>query len=108
MATLTADVDDRGVVALGGDLTGSSEQTLTQAYDQASAAGTVVLDFTNLEYMNSTGIGLLVTTLVRAQRAGVELKAAGLSDHYREIFSLTRLDEAIPVHDTPQEALASA
>ncbi len=108
MAALTAEVGDDGVVALGGDLTGSAEQTLTQAYDQASSAGTVVLDFTNLEYMNSTGIGLLVTTLVRAQRANVALKAAGLSDHYREIFSLTRLDEAIPVHDSPEAALAAA
>jgi anti-sigma B factor antagonist len=108
MAALTAEVGHDGVVSLGGDLTGTSEQTLTGAYDEASAAGTVVLDFTNLEYMNSTGIGLLVTTLVRAQRANVTLMAAGLSDHYREIFSLTRLDEAIPVHDTPEEALASA
>ncbi len=58
--------------------------------------------------MNSTGIGLLVTTLVRAQRADVTLRACGLSDHYREIFSLTRLDEAIPVFEDAQEALAAS
>ena len=58
--------------------------------------------------MNSTGIGLLVTTLVRAQRAGVRLVACGLNEHYREIFSLTRLDEAIPVYADAAEALASA
>lgn len=108
MAELTTEVTEGGVVSLGGDLTGSAEKALSAAFDEASGAGTVVLDFTNLDYMNSTGIGLLVTTLVRAQRGGVTLKAAGLSDHYREIFSLTRLDEAIPVHDSPEEALASA
>lgn len=99
MAELTTQVDEGGVVVLGGDLTGASERILTAAYEQASGAGRVVLDFGNLDYMNSTGIGLLVTTLVRAQRDGVALTACGLSSHYREIFSLTRLDEAIPVFD---------
>ena len=49
--------------------------------------------------MNSGGIGLLVTLLVRAQRGGVRLLATGLSDHYRQILALTRLDEAIEIHD---------
>lgn len=108
MAELTTEVGDGGVIGLSGDLTGAAEVTLTRAFDEASGSGTVVLDFTNLEYMNSTGIGLLVTTLVRAQRSSVRLLACGLSDHYREIFSLTRLDEAIPVFGDAGEALASA
>ena len=56
--------------------------------------------------MNSGGIGLLVTLLVRAQRAGARLLAIGLSSHYREILSLTRLDEAIEI--LPDEAAAMA
>jgi anti-sigma B factor antagonist len=58
--------------------------------------------------MNSGGIGLLVTLLVRAQRAGRRLHAIGLSEHYREILTLTRLDEAIEVHDNETAALAAA
>jgi anti-sigma B factor antagonist len=68
----------------------------------------VVLDFSGLEYMNSGGIGLLVTLLVRAQRAGQKLLAIGLSDHYKEILALTRLDEAIGIHDDEGAALAAA
>ena len=49
--------------------------------------------------MNSGGIGLLVTLLVRTQRAGQKLLAVGLSEHYRQILALTRLDEAIAIHD---------
>ena len=64
-------------------------------------------DFAGLEYMNSGGIGLLVTLLVRAQRAGQRLMAVGLSDHYRQILSLTRLDEAIEIHDDEAAALAA-
>ncbi len=67
-----------------------------------------MLDFSQLDYMNSGGIGLLVTLLVRTQRAGQRLLAVGLSDHYRQILALTRLDEAIGIHDDEPSALAAA
>lgn len=98
---------DGPVVHLSGDLTADSEESLSSAFEQARANEVVVLDFSELDYMNSTGIGLLVTTLIRAQRGGVRLVACGLDEHYREIFSLTRLDEAIPVYGTVAEALTT-
>ncbi len=58
--------------------------------------------------MNSGGIGLLVTLLVRANRAHQRLTAFGLSDHYRQIFELTRIDEAISLHADEDAALAAA
>ena len=73
-----------------------------------TAPRSIVLDFSGLEYMNSGGIGLLVTLLVRAQRGGGRLLATGLSDHYRQIFALTRLDEAIEIHDDEAAAVAAA
>jgi anti-sigma B factor antagonist len=68
----------------------------------------VILNFTGLEYMNSSGIGLLVTLLVRANRNRQRLMAYGLTDHYRQIFELTRLDEAIGIHSDEAGALAAA
>ena len=59
----------------------------------------MILNFTGLEYMNCGGIGLLVTLLVRANRAKQRLLAYGLTEHYRQIFELTRLDEAIGIYD---------
>jgi anti-sigma B factor antagonist len=67
-----------------------------------------VLNFSALDYMNSGGIGLLVMLLVRAQRQHQRVLAFGLSDHYRQIFELTRLDEAVGIHDTQDDALAAA
>jgi anti-sigma B factor antagonist len=58
--------------------------------------------------MNSTGIGLLVTLLIRAQRQEQRLLACGLSSHYKQIFDLTRLDEAIAIYDSETDALAAA
>ena len=98
-----------GVIAIRGEVTGFAEEALMSAYNAASANGgrVIILDFSGLEYMNSTGIGLLVTLLIRAQRHQRRLLACGLSDHYRQIFDLTRLNEAIDIYDSPAEALAA-
>ena len=58
--------------------------------------------------MNSGGIGLLVTLLLLAKRARQPVTAFGLSDHYRQILELTRIDEVISVHDDEGRALAAA
>ena len=94
-----------GVVDIKGDVTAGSETVLMAAYDEVGDAAAVVLNFSGLSYMNSGGIGLLVTLLVRAQRHSQQLLAFGLSDHYRQIFELTRLDEAIGIHDDEHSAL---
>jgi anti-anti-sigma regulatory factor len=49
-----------------------------------------------------------VTLLVRANRQRQKLAAYGLTDHYRQIFELTRLDEAITIFDDESSALSSA
>ena len=97
------------VIDIRGDVTPDAEPALMDAYAQATqdAPAAVVLNFSGLEYMNSGGIGLLVTLLVRAQRSHQQLLACGLSDHYRQILALTRLDEAIAVHDDEMSALGA-
>ena len=97
------------VIELTGDVTAAAETELMEAYRAACQAEPhgIVLDFTGLDYMNSSGIGLLVTLLVRAKRAHQQLSAYGLSDHYRQIFDLTRLDEVISVHDDEEQAVAA-
>jgi anti-sigma B factor antagonist len=97
------------VIELTGDVTAASEQGLMAAYARAveDDPRAVVLDFGALEYLNSGGIGLLVALLVRARRQHRRLLAVGLGGHYREIFALTRLDEAIGIHDDLAAALAA-
>jgi len=100
--------DSVGIVDIKGDITANSEEVLMDAYATAGdRTRAVILNFTGLEYMNSGGIGLLVTLLVRANRARQKLLAFGLTEHYKEIFELTRLDEAIGIHDTEADALAA-
>jgi anti-sigma B factor antagonist len=110
-ATATFEVRRHGpasVVDIRGDVTAGSETVLMSAYEEAGDARAIVLNFSGLSYMNSGGIGLLVTLLVRANRRSQRLLAFGLSEHYRQIFELTRLDEAVGIHDSESEALAAA
>jgi len=96
------------VIDIQGDVTGSAENTLMDAFSQASngSTQTILLNFSGLDYMNSSGIGLLVTLLIRTQRQKQSLLACGLSPHYQEIFTLTRLNEAIGIYTDEAEALA--
>ena len=99
-----------GVLSIKGEINAFAESALMDAYSQATNAGAkvIVLDFTGLEYMNSSGIGLLVTLLIRTQRQKQRLLAFGLSEHYRQIFELTQLDKAIGIHPTEAAALTAA
>ena len=105
-----AALDGVRVIDIKGDITAQSEDVLMDAYGRASDSGAriITLNFTGLDYMNSGEIGLLVTLLVRAQRKHQQVLAYGLSDHYRQIFELTRLDEAVGIHESEAEALAAA
>ena len=113
-AQVTMDVrrvdDDASVIDVQGELTAFAEEVLMDAYNQASdgKVRAIILNFEGLEYMNSSGIGLLVTLLIRVNREKQRLLTYGLSEHYRSIFQITRLDDAIGIHDSEEEAIEAA
>ena len=59
----------------------------------------VELDFAGVDYINSTGIALIVRLLAEARRDHREVRARGLSEHYREIFRITRLSDYVTLED---------
>jgi anti-sigma B factor antagonist len=94
------------VIDIQGEVTAAAENMLMEAYTQTGAVRTIILNFSGLDYMNSSGIGLLVTLLIRANRQGQQLIAVSMSEHYRHIFDLTGLNQAITIHETEADALA--
>ena len=98
------------IIDIRGQVTAAAENALMDAYTKASNgnAHSIILNFGGLEYMNSSGIGLLVTLLIRVNRQKQKLLTFGLSEHYRQIFELTRLDDAIAIFDNEAQAVASA
>ncbi len=95
------------ILDIQGEINAAAEPVLMDAYNQACAQGanTILLNFSGLKYMNSSGIGLLVTLLIRVRRQNQRLAAYCLNDHYKQIFELTRLNEAISIFIDEAEAL---
>lgn len=97
------------IIDIQGEVTAFAEDALMDAYKKASTPTTryILLNFVGLEYMNSSGIGLLVTLLIRVNRQKQRLMAYGLNEHYQHIFMLTRLNEVIGIYSVEAEALAA-
>jgi len=101
------DRDGTSVVDLHGEIDRSADERLAQAYGAATRGGArdVVLNFADVDYINSTGIALIVGLLAQARAQGVQMSACGLSDHYREIFEITRLADFMTIADSEDHAL---
>ena len=83
------------VVEFQGDINAFAEEAMNEAYDEAEklSSGPITFSFAKVEYINSTGIALIVSLLARARKAKRTIRATGLSEHYREIFTITRLSD---------------
>ena len=95
------------VVDLSGDINGDAEHALDAAYDEAVAGDptTVLLNFSGVGYINSTGIALIVGVLARSRKERRALVACGLSEHYQEIFQITRLSDFMRMFPDEESAI---
>ena len=101
--TLEARVEsgtERATIHLAGDIDGGARDAFDAAYAEAASGSpaTMLLDFGAVDYINSTGIALIVGLLGRARADGTAVEACGLSDHYREIFEITRLSDFMSIY----------
>jgi anti-anti-sigma factor len=94
------------VVDMHGEINALAENNLNAAYAQAieSDPVRVLLNFSDVDYINSTGIALIVGLLARGRKEHRAITACGLSEHYREIFEITRLVDFMSIF--PDEASA--
>lgn len=100
----------RVVIDLRGEINAFADQQINDAFSQAESteSDVIVLNFTDVSYINSTGIALIVGLLARARKAHRRLAVYGLSEHYREIFEITRLVDFMSIHPDESSALAEA
>ena len=83
-------------------------QRLDAAYEQAATAdaATSFSNFGGVDYINSTGIALIVGLLAQARKDRQSLvRACGLADHYREIFEITRLSDFMQIFPDEESAV---
>ncbi|MGD8518041.1 MAG: STAS domain-containing protein [Anaerolineae bacterium] len=95
------------ILDVHGDIDGQAEDILESAYTRAERQdpAAIVLNVTQVNYINSKGIALIVVLLRRATESGRRLLVCGLNDHYQEIFQITRLSDYIIVCTDEETAL---
>jgi anti-sigma B factor antagonist len=97
-------------IDLHGEINAFAEPELSAAYSEAESYNPekILLSFSGVDYINSTGIALIVGLLARARKAHRELLVCGLSDHYLEIFEITRLVDFMTIYTDEEAALQSS
>jgi anti-anti-sigma factor len=98
---------DAFVIELAGELVVTNRASLRQAIERLLEAGsTVVVDATRLAYVDTPSLALLVQLADRSREVGGGLAMAGLPSAYRSLVQSLRLEEALPITDTVEAALA--
>src|ERR687896_147872 len=99
---------DVAVLDLRGEINGFAQEALDTAYSEAESNDpeAILLNFEEVDYINSTGIALIVGLLARARVSKRRLVAFGLSNHYVEIFEITRLSDFMSVFPDEESAMS--
>lgn len=109
--SFTVRKDVRGVVVIGvdGQLIVGNRHELKQKVLDAMEAGErkVLIDFTSTGYIDSSGLGALVSLSKKLRDAGGDLRLAGLNEDLRTLFELTKLDTLFSIADSAEQALAT-
>jgi anti-sigma B factor antagonist len=97
------------VLEMSGDVDGAADEALNASYEEAIGDNptTVLLNFDGVSYINSTGIALIVGLLAEARGSGRSVLACGLTEHYKEIFEITRIADFMTIFSDEQEAISS-
>ena len=100
--------DGAAIIDLSGEINAAADTALNAAYAQAvqGQPDRLLLNFGDVDYINSTGIALIVGVLAQARKAHIALVTFGLSPHYQEIFRITRLSDFMGMTSDEASALA--
>lgn len=97
--------DGVSIIDLRGDIDRDADEALSAAYASSEAGpGAVLLNFAGVSYISSSGIALIVGVLSQARKANRTVRACGLTEHYREIFEITRLADFVEIFDDETSA----
>lgn len=103
------DAPTAAVIELHGDVTGDGEDPITEVFASVTSDGptTVLIDLAGTQYINTSGISVLIRLAMEAKKAEHRLLVSGASPHYRKVLDLVRFSSFVSMYDTEQEALAS-
>ncbi len=99
--------DDVTVVDVEGQLIVGNRQELKQRVLEQLEGGDrkFIIDFVNTGYIDSSGLGVLVSLSKKIREQGGELRLSSLNEDLRTLFELTKLDTLFRIADTREQAL---
>jgi anti-sigma B factor antagonist len=97
------------VIELHGDLSADGDAAIKDAYHGAVASGreAVLFNLAGAQYINTSGISVLISVVMEAKQQGVTVVVAGASPHYRKVLDLVRFSTFVSMFDDEAEALQS-
>lgn len=102
-------IGSAAVIDVLGDVTDRGQKAIESAYSAALENGPrrIFFNFSDTEYINTSGIAVLISIVMEAERAGRKIGLFGMSPHYRKVFTLVRLPLYADMYDGEGDALAS-
>jgi anti-sigma B factor antagonist len=95
---------DRGVLSLHGPLTMENVSPFLNAIRRENAR-TVILDFSGVPYVDSSGLGSLVSAYTSCQKAGRRVALTGVNKRVMKVFEITKVEEIFLMFPTLSDAL---
>jgi anti-sigma B factor antagonist len=97
------------VLRFEGDISSSSKDAVIGSYHTLSkeTVKTIMLDFTKVEYINSSGIALVIQLLMEAANSGQKVLASGLSPHFNKVFTMVGITKYAGLFPDQTAALAT-
>lgn len=104
---LTASAQAVTVLRFNGDISSASRTAVVGAYEGVNKSLPVLLDFSNVEYINSSGIALVIQVLMEANRSGQKISAFGLTPHFQKVFTMVGITKYAPLYPDEESAKAN-
>ena len=97
------------VLRFEGDIASTSKDAVLGTYQGLAKATNkiVLLDFTKVDYINSSGIALVIQMLIEASNSGQKVYAFGLSAHFTKVFTMVGITKYAGLFPTQAEALTA-
>lgn len=96
------------VIRFSGDVTSASKASLLGTYESLPKdIKCILLDFSKVDYLNSSGIALLIQMLMQAAKAGQSIQTFGLSPHFQKVFTMVGMTKYTKLHANEEAACAA-
>jgi anti-sigma B factor antagonist len=94
------------VLRFSGDISSTSRDNVLNAYGKVAKDRPVLLDFCHVDYINSSGIALVIQMMMAANKSGQEICAFGLTPHFQKVFTMVGITKYAKLY--PDEHAAKA